>query len=87
MGWLIALLGPIADFILKIWNGMKPPVIVTESEKAGAATQALQDVEQHDAQVEKAATAVDNVSKSTATDDGLRKYEQSDKNNRDNSGA
>lgn len=34
LGWLLAL-------ALKFWNGMKPPVIVTESEKAGQLQQAL----------------------------------------------
>lgn len=83
MAFLLALLGPLGDFILKIINGMKPPEVVTESEKAGAATQALQDVEQHDTEVQTAANAADVVVKSTTTDDGLHRFESTDPNNRD----
>ena len=43
--FLLSLLGPLGDFIVKIIKGMGPPAEVVEAEKAGSAVQALQDVE------------------------------------------
>lgn len=36
--WLLPLLGPFGDFLIKWWNSRKPPGEVTEGEKVGAAT-------------------------------------------------
>lgn len=56
--WLASLLGgPIGDFIIKFVNSQKPPVVVTEAEKVGAAQQEVQDLETSDENVQKALAA------------------------------
>ncbi len=81
---LAPFLGPIGDFFVKFWRNRGPSEVVTEAEKAGAATQAVKDTEAHDAEVQKAADAGAAVDARIASDDGLREYERTDKNNRDN---
>lgn len=78
--WLLGLLAKIG---LDLWTNKPPPVIVTESEKAGTAQQALSDVETSDAKAQVAATATDRVVRAIATPGGLRAYEANDPNNRD----
>lgn len=83
MAFLLALLGPLGAFIATFIKAMKPPIAVVEAEKAGAAESALSTAEAHNAEVERTAAAVNAVDDAIATDDGLRKYEQSDPNNLD----
>ena len=82
--FLLSLLGPLGDFIVKIIKGMGPPAEVVEAEKAGSAVQALQDVEKNDAQVSKGFAAATATERAVDSPGGLRQYEQTDPNNRDN---
>lgn len=53
MGIISLILG----LLLKFWNGMKPPVIVTESEKVGQLQQALDTEEKTNAVTQEAIAA------------------------------
>jgi hypothetical protein len=84
---LVALLGPLGDFIVKLVKGFGPSPVVVEAEKAGAAQQAVSDLENTDAQAQNAAVASNSAVQLVATRGGLRQYEASDPNNRDNHGG
>jgi hypothetical protein len=84
MTWLIGLLSSLAGILLKLWQGRGPAPIVVEGEKAGAAESALQTEKDANVEITKSAEAGAAVDQRIATDDGLRKYEQSDPNNRAN---
>lgn len=81
--FLLGLLGPLGDFIIKLLGLGKPPAEVVEAEKAGASGQAVKDLEAKNAEVQRAADASGTASSAVAGDAGLSKYEQSDPNNRD----
>jgi hypothetical protein len=81
MTWVLSILSLVFTFIMKFFQ--KPPVEVTEAEKAGAAQQGLSDVEASDAKTQTAAAAANTTASSVDTPAGLSKYESSDPNNRD----
>lgn len=83
MGWLLGLLGPLGAFIATLIKALGPGAVVVESEKAGAAQQAVSDLENTNAQAQQAAVAADGVTRLVATRGGLREYEAHDPNNRD----
>jgi hypothetical protein len=81
---ILAALGPLGDFIVKLLKGFGPPQEVVQATKAGAAEQAVSDLENTDAKAQQAAVAADGVTRIVAGRDGLREYESTDPNNRDN---
>ena len=83
MTWVVSILTLILNFGLKFFQSQKPPVEVTEAEKAGAAEQALSNIEVSDAKVEAAAKTANATIVDVSTTTGLSKYEASDPNNRD----
>lgn len=84
MGFLLGLLGPLGAFIGNLLKSLGPPAIVTESEKAGVATQALKQEQDTNVEVAKAAKAGDDVAIALAKPGGLQSFEAHDPNNRDN---
>ena len=83
MGWIFSLLGGIVPLILQILKGLGPPPIAVEAEKAGTAQAELKDETNAVEQVQKSSDAASAASTAISSDAGLRKYEQSDPNNRD----
>lgn len=71
----------IVGLALKFWNGMKPPIIVAESEKAGSLQQALDTEVKTNEQIEQIAEVRNNVVPLTA--DQLREPEHSKANDPD----
>lgn len=86
MAWLLALLGPLGDFIVKLLKGLGPKPEVIEAEKAGSAQAQVQILEASNEEIRQAADAGAAVDKRIATDDGVRDYAKTDPNNRDNAG-
>lgn len=74
----------IIQALIALWKSRGPSQVQQEAEKAGAAEAELASKGEADAQVTKAAAAGVAVDASIAGDSGLRKYEASDPNNRDN---
>lgn len=78
----MAILTLILNLILKFWNGMKPPAIVTESEKAGQLQQALETEQQTNVKLVEGAK--DRVDYKPLTADELRQHTpENDPNFRD----
>lgn len=84
LAFLLGLLGPIGDFVLKLINGMGPPQEVKEAEKAGAAEAQVQVMEAESAEVQKGSDAKSSAAASVADSNDLHKVESTDPNNRDN---
>jgi hypothetical protein len=79
---LLKLLG----WVLRLFLRQTPPPSqeAVQAKEAGAAESALNTVEASNVAVLKAAAARDAAVRSVAADDGLRAYEATDPNNRDN---
>jgi len=84
MGWLVGLLGGLATFLLKLWQGRGPSQLQQEAEKVGAAEAQLDVKAKADERVQATTDATAGVVQRVSTDDGLRKYEATDSANRDN---
>lgn len=85
IAFLLGLLSPLGGFFANILKALGPPQSVIEAEKAGSAESALKTAEAHNDEVQQVADAGHAVDAAIASDDGLRKFEQSDPNNRANS--
>lgn len=81
MTWLLSILGWIFGKLLSKPQG--PSQEAVQAKEAGAAEAALKTEETSNVAVLQAAVARDAGVRSVATDDGLRKYEAADPNNRD----
>lgn len=83
MAWLLGILSALAGILLKIWNGLRPPVIVAESEKAGGLQQVVVDQQKELDNDKKAADAVARVDAADRTPNGVRDAEANDPYNLD----
>lgn len=83
---MAALWSAFAGFLLSLFKAFinKPNSAVVEGEELGAAQTQATVAEASNAEIEKASSSGTAVSNAVAGDDGLRKYEATDPNNRDN---
>lgn len=79
MSWLVTAFKFVWGLIFN-----KPSQEAVQATKAATAQTQLDIEVKTDAKIQTAAAAIVSVDKSISTDDGLRKYEQTDPNNRDN---
>jgi hypothetical protein len=81
---IASILGVVATFLLKLWQGRGPAPLQTQSERVGALTAQLSQEQENDHVNQAIETAVARTSTLVSQPDSLRQFERTDPQNRDN---